>query len=562
MSYSWLKGRCVLMCRNLLVLVIVAGLSCSAQGGYLDNVGYNQLKIELGTALPTGAGIAIGQVESEGTEGNGTTGAYRPDPNHALFTGVNFHYQVSGGNTTPSQHATAVGMNLYGNTSMAPGVSDVYIWGANAWLTTAYNKGLRGRRNQPISHHFTRVLNHSWGGLQKSKSETNWLLRSDWMVNRDGVFMVTGMNNGKNSTRMTLMSGGYNSIAVGLVNGNHSTGTGYSSVRSRPDIVTNASYGLTSYATAVVSSAAAMLLEVADNDARLVNARREPESLRAILMAGATKDGLAWSHSTWRPLDRVYGAGELNVYNSYHILNAGQQQASTTTLVDRVGWDFQADASQTQSSYYYFDVADQTVMTQLSAVLAWNRVVPNKPSSDKWTNANTQANLADLNLSLYRVNDGTMDLANVIDISQSGRDQSGKVIDNVEHIYLNGNQGLTTGRYALKVDVLDPVPGTQYALAWRSKLGIDFEDPDGDGDIDLDDLALVRKHMGTTGTVGDMTSDGKVDLSDLFFIRNHFGKRVGDPITSQSTGLTAIPEPTALIMMSVILVGGLLRPRP
>jgi len=57
-------------------------------------------------------------------------------------------------------------------------------------------------------------------------------------------------------------------------------------------------------------------------------------------------------------------------------------------------------------------------------------------------------------------------------------------------------------------------------------------DADRDGDVDLDDLFIVRNNFGSTSATwsdGDFDDDGAVDLDDLFTVRNNFG----------STGLAA-----------------------
>jgi hypothetical protein len=53
-------------------------------------------------------------------------------------------------------------------------------------------------------------------------------------------------------------------------------------------------------------------------------------------------------------------------------------------------------------------------------------------------------------------------------------------------------------------------------------------DLDGDGDIDLGDLAQLLGHYGSTGDVsyedGDLDGDGDVDLSDLAELLGHYGE--------------------------------------
>ena len=52
-------------------------------------------------------------------------------------------------------------------------------------------------------------------------------------------------------------------------------------------------------------------------------------------------------------------------------------------------------------------------------------------------------------------------------------------------------------------------------------------DLDGDGDVDLSDLAQLLGNYGTTGADyadGDLDGDGDVDLSDLAELLGHYGE--------------------------------------
>lgn len=48
-------------------------------------------------------------------------------------------------------------------------------------------------------------------------------------------------------------------------------------------------------------------------------------------------------------------------------------------------------------------------------------------------------------------------------------------------------------------------------------------DTDGDWDIDVDDLNIVRNEFGTISVEHDLTGDGVVDVADLNKVRNDFG---------------------------------------
>jgi len=131
--------------------------------------------------------------------------------------------------------------------------------------------------------------------------------------------------------------------------------------RAEPDIV--APQSATSYATPTVSSAAALLVQYAHNTPAISNASftssrtgltleyaETNDAIKASLMAGAVRrdpdktasqqisDYTAGFGGVQNGLDSRYGAGQLNIDNSYHIL-AGKQRrparsvpsASTTT---------------------------------------------------------------------------------------------------------------------------------------------------------------------------------------------------------------------------------------
>jgi hypothetical protein len=191
-------------------------------------------------------------------------------------------------------------------------------------------------------------------------------------------------------------------------------------------------------------------------------------------MAGATKtefDG-AWDRTTTRPLDDVYGAGELNIQRSHHIMMAGEQNASSSSTVPSMGWDFGVTAA--SDALYFFDVLPNTQITELSALLTWNRIV--SPGSS-WLSMDTT--LANLDLRLYQANNFT--LGNLLD-------QSLSTVDNVEHIYLDDI--LNPGRYALEVS--SNMLNYEYGLAWHSTT-IAVPEPSGVALVAIAAGALMRR---------------------------------------------------------------------
>ena len=105
----------------------------------------------------------------------------------------------------------------------------------------------------------------------------------------------------------------------------------------------------------MTSSAATLLHEVvAGSDGA------RSEVMRAVLLAGATKEEIAdgWSHTDSQPLDSHFGAGELNVYNSYLMTLGGQFAGSSSepaAAAGTHGWDYQV-VTPSSDRYYNFEI--------------------------------------------------------------------------------------------------------------------------------------------------------------------------------------------------------------
>lgn len=69
-------------------------------------------------------------------------------------------------------------------------------------------------------------------------------------------------------------------------------------------------------------------------------------------------------------------------------------------------------------------------------------------------------------------------------------------------------------------------------------------DVNGDGDVDLIDFAILKKHFGAVGALrqGDLTRDGIVDLHDFALLKSHFGES------------TDVPEPDAKAIIALAFV--------
>ncbi|MFN7877317.1 MAG: S8 family serine peptidase [Pirellula sp.] len=427
----------------------VPNLSLYSQS-YKNEIGFTRLQAELATegkTVPKGAGVIVGLVEAN-TSGASTLHAYRVNTAGSEFAGKSV---IDLSNVSPNQnssHATSVAGYLAGNQqSLASGVKTIQLYYANDFLSA--KQGL-GTANNPTSV-TADVLNHSFIGNftnplnLPAAIEAN--ARLDFTVQRDQFTNVVALNNGT-AALPHIYGQSYNSIVVGLSNGNHSRGQTTIGVagRTKPDIVAPGSLGATSFATPVVSTTAA-LLHSAANSFGYIDARA-PETMKAIIMAGADKTAVpAWSNTSTRPLDSIYGAGQVDVYNSYRILEAGPFDGSTSFTVSDSGlkgWDY-GDINASQDLFWNFE--SQMGIETASILVTWNA---------DYTDVNgnfsvSDFQIANMRLSLHAYNGNT--LGDELFFSDS-------LVDNVEHLLL---RNLDAGRYTLRLSSnLD----SRFGLAW------------------------------------------------------------------------------------------------
>ncbi|MFK8015790.1 MAG: hypothetical protein AB8G17_10155 [Gammaproteobacteria bacterium] len=306
-----------------------------------DPLGFKRLRKELGQRMPTGEGVVVAQIEPPSgllkAARDAPERSHAPDRSMPEFDGVRFG-NARGIKHWGSAHATITARRFYGRKrSFAPGITDVYLYTANAFLS---------QLGRPESFAPARVWSHSWIG---STGSDGGLLRAlDRNAERYEWLVVTGLaNRGENSA---LLSSAFNVLSVGRSDGAHAAGAArvdrvYSGTRDRPHIVAPAT--TVSEAVPIVSSAAAFLIDAARQqvarqksprgiktiDERHVVDGARALTVRAALMAGASR---SFAHElplgyredatvrTDNGLDTRFGAGQLNVYNSYQIIAGGQ----------------------------------------------------------------------------------------------------------------------------------------------------------------------------------------------------------------------------------------------
>lgn len=400
-------------------------------------VGWEALNDELGNALANGSGVDVSQVEAIQT----SSGGYLPDPNFIGFLNPDKQFtDLSGVNDIHSSHARTVGRYFYGNImSMASGVTNVYNYEAGDFIVNATGNGSNG---EPATQPFT-VQNHSWVattgiGIQTAQ---NMLLRLDYMIEENNMDVIVGTSN--SGATPILLAPGFNSITVGKTNGTHGTGLTTFSIpgRIKPEIV--GPHTQTSRSTPMVSGAAAIL-----RDAGAGTNADNSEAVKALILAGATKTEFAgWSRTSDLPLDTTFGAGELNVYNSYKMLLAGEtdgQSSPPAVPTGAQGWDF-GTIMAGQTMNYSIELTEPA--DHLSIVLTWNLDVEDTNASP--TIFIPSPTLPDLDL--FFVGNGLSDISN-------------SLIQNIEHIYV---QDVPAGVYSF---IVSTDRTADFGLAWRSAL--------------------------------------------------------------------------------------------
>lgn len=450
-----------------LFVTFIIFLPSVSNADYRDDIGYTRLQTELGALTPNGFGITVAHVEAP-------TGAqfdqWLPDVNNTEFAGKNISDVVPASNGS-SWHATGVGRLFYGNqSSMANAISDILVYNANAWLSNGFLQ--TENTNQPLVNN-AKISNHSWIGqfndnnnVRDPVATADALRRVDWLVETREAIQVVAMNNG--SGNQPLLGSAYNVIAVGRSDAVHAQGSialdnVYNAHRTRPDIV--APLGVTSSSTPVVAAAAAMLVEQSQT-LSAANGERS-EVVKAVMMAGADRVTLNTHareqisdyrvdsiNQSANGLDKRFGAGQLNVYNNYHIMAAGEQDSLQDGggLIGMAGYDYDsnfggANGSNSTASYFF---STDVAQAFLAASLVWNIDI----TGGNGANFNNSTTLHDLNLQLYNVTGPTSVLFA----------ESSSLFDNSENLWLALDAQTD---YELRVITAAVSFDWDYALAWQ-----------------------------------------------------------------------------------------------
>ena len=270
----------------------------------------------------------------------------------------------------------------------------------------------------------------------------------------------------------------------------------------------------------------------------IYNAERS-EVIKAALMAGAeraTSNTTAADITDYRTditnqadngLDSRFGAGQLNIINSYHIIAAGEQNSiddatSTGGFIGNSGFDYDpsfggANGSNGSASYFFSTGIDPV---QLVTSLAWNIDIDGGSTN----NFNDTATLFDLDLFLYDITGAAS--MNDWQLLGSSASQS----ENTEHLWMT----LASNRdYAIQVRAGSgqAVFEWDYALAWQIN-PVPPADSDSDGISDNIDNCTFVANPGQEdadadghGNIcdGDFDNNCNTNIFDLFQFKSAFG---------------------------------------
>jgi len=424
-----------LICHAVLAVVLTTCFIFSAYAQSLDQIGVTLLRTQ--TTNVDGSGIFVAQPEANTDSNTNNPSAFEVNPATVNFPASRFTYSSDAGTTNAfpnlvgneSGHADGVAANFYGiPNGVATNVARVDNFDADYFINYYVVSNLAVLGDPVVNQSFT------FGALVAPNQQPVDSAYDDYSE-MYGTLFVSAVNNGG---QVCAPGTAYNSIGVAAYGGSSSIGPTIDNGRCKPDITAPA--GATSFSTPQVSGAAAVLMQAAlrgDGGGSDTNSAFDMRTIKALLLNGAVKT-VDWTNSNSSPLDARYGAGVLNVFNSYKQLAGGKNNSSATNLISigavhppvaatnfisaSSGWDLETISSTATNdavNHYFFNFTNGFV----TATLTWNRQLG-------------ETNINDLDLFLYDCAS-----SNLVACSTSR-------VDNVEHIFL---PSLAAGQYDLQV---------------------------------------------------------------------------------------------------------------
>jgi hypothetical protein len=424
----------------LLAFVFLGQMAARAQN--LDTIGVALLQTV--TTNVNGTGIRVAQPEALSVtnpppydfEVNPASGVVAQPA--SLFT----YISILGSSTTftnsvgvESGHADAVAGYFYGiSGGVATNVAHVDNYDADFFYADCVaNSFFPDSGDSVVNQSFT------FGALTISDQQMFDSQYDNYAVQNHTLLVSAANNGGPVCAPATC----YNGIGVGAYGGSSSFGPTIDNGRAKPDITAPAS--ATSFSTPQVAGAAAVLMQAGlrGDGGSDTNSAANIRTVKALLLNGAIKPA-DWTNNAPSPLDTRYGAGVLNVFNSYEQLAGGKHGyiVSTSVSTGRAhpptgasgtvstlsGWDFNTNSSSPTTdgvNHYYFNATNGVNGATFTATitLVWNR-------------QQEQTNINNLDLFLYDAIS-----SNLVACSTS-------LVDNVEHLFV---PNLAPSRYDLQV---------------------------------------------------------------------------------------------------------------
>lgn len=325
----------------------------------------------------TGTGVPLAQVEASDPGWQANPNVVNPlacQMSWVCGSGCSTNFPNALG--TESGHADEVSRLCFG---VAPGITQLDNYEAAYFTSGVIPNEL------PIT---ARIVNQSFAYFARN---TRVDQQYDNYAAKYNVLFVSGAGN---SGWVRSPGTAYNGISVAAYGGSSSVGPSTDG-RCKPDITAPGT--MTSFSTPLVSGAAALLMQAGATDIRLI---------KALLLNGAQKP-VDWTNCPASPLDARYGAGILNVFNSWSQFRKGTRR----------GWDLTTIASNEVRRY-----ALNVRPSAFTATLVWMRHYG-------------CTNISNLDMRFRNVDNELI-----------ARSES--TLDNVEHIYL---PNLASGSYTLEV---------------------------------------------------------------------------------------------------------------
>jgi autotransporter-associated beta strand protein len=497
-----------------LMAPLLIGLACiSAKATPLDDIGVTALE-NLDPTL-TGTGVNVAQVEAPESSSDPLSFEVQPNYEYVNQPQSKFTYYDQMGNATytytraatGADHANGVAQNFYGTPyGVAPGINHIDNVEAEYFFSfiNSTRPGTTFSGDSVINQSFD-FTNSSPPPTQATVQEQEEvdLVYDDYVDDYPTTIVVSGIGDPSEGTPYPSPPGtAYNSIGVGALGGDSATGPTLDNNRSKPDIT--APGGSTSFSTPYVSGAAAILVQAGSRGDAGVSAEANAvdfRTIKALLLNGATQTNCpGWSHTHSQPLDVNYGAGEVNVYNSYLQLKAGEFSPSVAgEVTSSVGGAHPATASKALSTLSGWNL---TTLASTSGGDAYDNYVFTVPINSTGENFNATLDWARPYTTAYSsnaINNLDLYLYDVTANTTTPLDFSNSTVDNVQYLYDTGlNPGDT---YDVEVLKNGGAVGSQGVLSNSEKYALAFNFSTGSS------IAWAAAQGGSWNTAANWSGD-------------------------------------------------------